>query len=129
MLAASLMTACHGEGAEARRAEAGRITHSVQALRDAPNEGKKPPLAALQREACSADDLCALQKKCVAAYSLEVAALDAVAAVRRAIKDPGPLPTEAANLLGQAKADLDRAQELASTCADLEGAAVRRYSL
>jgi hypothetical protein len=130
VLGASAIVACHGEGDEARRAEAGRVARAVQALRDAPNDEKRVRLGALRQERCTAEDVCALRDTCVAAYSLEVAALDSIDAVRRATREPAaPVPSGAGELLARAEAELRRAEGLTKSCADLEGAARRAHRL
>jgi len=125
----SSVAACHGEREEARRAEAGRIAHAVEALRNAPNEAKRPLLSALERESCSSNDVCAVKKDCTTAYSATLDALDALAAVRHAARDPGPLPSNVAVLLTRTEADLRRAQDLATKCADAEAALRRSHHL
>ena len=122
--------ACHGEGDQAARSEAGALARGVQVLRDAPNDAKRPFLSALEALPCSAADRCDLKKGCDAAYSLQVQAWDAIAAVRAATRDStAVVPPEAALLLSRSSADLARASALAKECADLEGAARRRYAL
>jgi hypothetical protein len=128
-LLGNLVTGCKLESEEARRGEAGNVTHAVEALRNAPNESKRPFLTALESTTCRSDDVCALKKTCVEAYSLELGALDALSAVRKDTSGGDSLGTAAVELLGRAEQDLTRSHDLATTCADLEGAARRRYAL
>lgn len=129
MAAFVAVVACHGEAAEARRAEAGRIAEAVRALRAAPNDAKRPLLRLLHDAPCSAADLCGLRKSCEDAYGLELSALDGISAVRRAVRTADAVPPEAAQLLTRSEGDLRRAAELTKACADNEGEARRRYSL
>lgn len=123
------VVACHGEAAEGRRAEAGRIAEAVRALRAAAPEEKRPLLKSLGETLCSAEDLCALRKTCEEAYELELSANDGIAAVRHSAQADDPVPKEAAALLGQVEGILRRAVELTKTCADREAETRRRYSL
>jgi hypothetical protein len=120
--------ACHGEAVEARRAEAGRIAEAVRVLRVAAPEEKRPLLKSLGEIRCSAEDLCALRKSCQDAYALELSATDGIAAVRHAVREPDPVPTEAAALLAQSEGELRRAVDLTKACADSEAETRRRYS-
>lgn len=121
--------ACHGEAAEARRADVARVAEAVRKLRDAPNDEKRPLLLALQQTPCAADDAVKLRKSCSDAYGLQVTALDAVAAVRHAAQGNAPLPPEAAELLARSEADLKRAAQGTTACADLESDLKRRYAI
>jgi hypothetical protein len=122
------VVACHGEAAEARRAEAARIAEAVRALRAAPEDEKRLLLKSLGETRCSAEDLCALRKSCEDAYALELSATDGIAAVRHAVRAADPVPKEATVLLAQSEGELRRAVELTSTCADREAETRRRYS-
>ena len=112
---------------EARRGEAAGVARSVEALRQAPNAEKAPFLKALKAAPCAAEDVCALKKACVDAYVLEQAALDAVSAVRARTRTADALNSDAVELLANAERDLGRSRELTKACADLEGAARRKY--
>ena len=126
----SAASSCHGEAAEAQRSDAGRLVHAVAELRDAPNDGKRPLLKALEQLDCAAPDLCEFRKTCVSAYSLDVDALDGLDAVKRATADARvPVSKSAVELLARSEGALGRSVELAKRCADLEGEARRRYSL
>jgi hypothetical protein len=129
-LGALAFVACHGEADEAHRAEAGRVARAVQSLRDAPNDEKRARLVALRQQPCTVEDVCALRDTCVTAYSLEVEALDSIAAVRRATREPSaPVPPGAGELLARAETEMHRAEGLTKSCADLEGAARRTHRL
>lgn len=129
-LSALLLVACHGEAEQAHRTEAGRITHAVENLRNAPNAKKAPYLTSLERTPCSVPDLCALKRACVDAYRRQLDALGAVRAVKKALQtDGGPaLAHSAAVRLGSAQKQLADANRRAHHCADLQGAVERRYS-
>ncbi len=121
--------ACHGERAEARRGEAGRVTHATEALRWAPHDGKRPFLEALKGLECSGSDLCALKKTCTDAYTLLVEIEDELGAVRRATADARAPAPRAAALLAETEAKLHRSAELARRCADAEAVVRSRYGL
>ena len=125
------MVGCHGEAEQAQRAEAARIAHAVDALRDAPNAAKAPRLKALEQMPCSVPDVCELQRVCVDAYRRQVHALDGVSAVRDELAgDAGPqAAASAAALLGASRKELSAAHTGARHCADLQGSAVRKYKL
>lgn len=125
-----LVLSCQGEREQQRRAEAGRVVRAVQLLRDAPNEGKRPPLSALEHLPPLDEDLGALQKACVSAYALQLEGVEGLSAIRRATESAsGPVPPEAVPLLSRSEAALRSAASLALRCADLEGEARRRYKL
>lgn len=124
-----LIAGCHGEAEQARRTEAGRISHAVDNLRNVSNDTKAPYLAALERMSCSAPDLCELKRACVDAYRHQIHALSATHAVRRELQGdsgPGVAPSAAASLVS-AQQELEKAERQAHHCADLQGAVERRY--
>jgi hypothetical protein len=132
ILGALALFACraHGENDEAARVEAGRVARAVEALRQAPNGQKAPLLSALRNVTCTASDVCALKNSCVAAYSLELGALDALRAVRRATENEGaPVPSAATDVLSRVETDLSRAALDEKACADSESDLERKYSL
>jgi hypothetical protein len=122
---------CDGEQEQARRAEAGRIAHAIAALREAPNEAKAPRVAALEREACSVQELCELKRSCVDAYRLLNQGLEASRVARRALDaDAGAAAAQrVAELVRVTERDLGRARELTGRCSELEAEATRRYGL
>ena len=132
MLAALAAAGCHGERDEARRADVARVGEAVRKLREAPNAEKDPLLKALRGIPCSNGDACDLRRTCVDAYALEERALDSLKTVRRATasaSEAEPVPSAAATLLSEASRDLERAKDMATACADQEGALRRKYSL
>lgn len=130
LVAASLgVAACHQQSEESRKAEAAVVARAVEALRQAPNDGKRPLLKALEATPCEAADVCSLKKACTAAYTLEQTALDGLRAVRAQSKTGAGLGAEAVELLTSVEKDLARSRDLAKACADLEAKARRQYSL
>lgn len=122
-------TACRTEADEAGRAEASQVAHQVELLRNAPNAGKPPLRKALDELACTRPDVCKLRRTCSDAYALQAQALAAIASVQSAVAAPGDVPPGASIVLARAEADLAKAKRWAIECADLEGAARRKYRL
>jgi hypothetical protein len=121
---------CKGEREQAERAEAGRITHAIGALREADNDAKPPRIAALDREPCTSQELCELKRACVEAYRLHVRGLEAARAASRALDSDAETQAEQiARLIAASERDLVRARELVQRCSDLESAAARRFGL
>jgi hypothetical protein len=109
-----------------QKAEAGRITHAVDALRDAPNAAKSQLFAALQSAACETPDLCQLKQICVAGYGVHLHALSETARAKSLLATPGT-EADAAQALDIATHELSEAAPQISQCADAEGAARRKY--
>ena len=126
-----LAAGCKGEREQAERAEAGRITHAIAALREAENEAKPPRIAALDRETCTSQELCELKRACVEAYRLHVRGLEASRIASRALDaDAGRQAGErVAELVTASERDLVRARELVQRCSDQESAVARRFGL
>lgn len=123
-------TGCPSTDRDAARAEAGRLSHAIEQLRDAHNEDKRAPLAALERISCSADDRCKMQKTCLDAYRMHIEALDQLALARQSLEhSDAPMTEQATALIAAAQQGLTRAKDAAKRCADLQGDAVRRYHL
>jgi hypothetical protein len=133
ILLVAALAGCRGEREQALRGEAGSLVQAVQKLRDAPNDAKRPHLKALARMPCSTDDLCELKRVCKNAYERHQAALDAARSLRHALEGDGGIDRDAAaggaDLVSEARRDLERARYLARLCNDLEGQATRRYGL
>jgi hypothetical protein len=123
------LLACQAEIDEAGRAEAGQVAHQVELLRNAPNGAKGALRKALDQLACTRPDICKLRRTCSDAYALQEQALAAIASVQSAVAAPGEVPPGASIVLARAEADLARAKRWALECADLEGAARRKYRL
>jgi hypothetical protein len=129
LLGAAQLLACHGEQAEARRAEAARISRSIDALRSAPNDGKAPLAKALSSEPCSFDDVCGLRDACVHAYQAHVGGLDSLRIARRAAENDSGPTAKIAELAQTAEDQLARAKHEVERCADRQAELVRRYEL
>jgi hypothetical protein len=126
--ALALAGGCHAQNEADRRVEAGIVTHAVEALRNAPNAGKRPFLDKLEATECKA--LCELRDVCVRAYSLQQSALEALATARmlaRASTDV--VDTRTVELLKAAETNLNDSREQTKQCADAEAAARRVYRL
>lgn len=123
------LVACSRKGTDEARPEAGLVAHAVEQLRKAGNVEKRPFLKALEATACTASDVCSLKKTCTEAYTLEVTALEALAAVRSQVRGGAEIAASAVELLGQAEHDLEAAHDKTKTCADLEAEVRRTYSL
>lgn len=132
LVAFELSAACRGEADQAKRSDVARMAEAVRKLREAPNHGRAPLLQALKHTECSAGDACALKQACTEAYALQEHALAGISAVHRETVGGAPaepVPSAAAALLTEVTADLEKAKELAQSCADLEGSMRRKYSL
>lgn len=130
VLVALPIAGCRSASEQEARAEAAELLRAVEQLRTAANDQKAPFLHLLQEVPCSESELCNLKRRCVAAYELHQGALDGLSALRREIsRSTDPIPESAAEELGRTERDLLRAKELSETCAELEGAARRRYDL
>jgi hypothetical protein len=130
ILAVSIAAAgCGRGGADAARVEAGQLAKAIHDLREAPHDAKQAPLKALEATTCT-DERCDTKKNCVAAYRLHVTALGRLAAARDALgATADPMTGSAADLLGQARRELEESVELATQCAESEGTLRRRYAL
>ena len=126
-----LALGCKGEREQAERAEAGRLTHAIAALRDAPNEAKPPRIAALDREKCTSEALCEMKRVCVDGYRLHVRGLEASRVASRALEADGGSQAgqRIAELVAASERDLLRAREQVQRCADLESEVARRFGL
>jgi hypothetical protein len=129
LIVSCAFTACRTENDEVGRAEAGQVAHQVELLRNAPNAEKPPFRKALDQLACTRPDICKLRRTCSDAYALQEQAFAAIASVQSAVAGPGDVPPGASIVLARAEADLARAKRWALECADLEGAARRKYRL
>jgi len=95
-------------------------------LRDAPNSAKQQLFAALQKAACETPDLCALKQQCVTGFEAHLHALSETARAKSLLMSPGN-ETEAAIALTAAETGLSQAAPEIDQCADLQGAAQRKY--
>jgi hypothetical protein len=128
---ALLVAACDGEANARHRAEAESVIFAVRQLRDADNADKGSRLATLRESACSAEDVCALKRECIAAYALYVKGLDSVQRVKRSLAADADLPAakESASLLDSAQKDVEKGRELATECAKREATVAVAYKV
>jgi hypothetical protein len=131
-LLAGAVGACDDEEKLARLREASETVRTVEQLRNAPNDAKRPRLAALEKLTCTAQDVCDLQRICTKAYRRHQSALDSARALRHAIGQDGGTSKQAAQaskLLSKAKRELERARFMTRQCARQQGRVVRAYDL
>ena len=125
LLAFALTHCSFGPSAE-QKAEAGRISHAVDAIRTAPNDQKQQLFAALSSAACVTPDLCEFKRICSSGYELHLRGLaDTVRA--KGLLTSGAAPAEVSNALSAASDELRKAEPLIGNCADAQGAAHRKY--
>jgi hypothetical protein len=123
-----LLSQCSFGPSANEKAAAGRINRAIEQLRAAPNAQKAELLGALEREACEGHELCELQRACVDGYRQHVSALTQVARAKSLLATPDG-SAEAAHLLDLAQSDLAQAAPKITHCADVQGAAQRKYKL
>lgn len=126
---AGLSGGCTRDLVEAQRGEAARFVRFVEELREAPNDAKRAPLAALAAAECSAAPVCDLQATCVRGYSEHVGAYTDLARAKARVAgaaavSSAPLPSPSAIAARLAAAQID-----VKACADAEGAIRRVYGL
>jgi hypothetical protein len=109
------------------RAEAGRVSRAIDALRTADNAEKPNFLRALRAEQCVDAEVCSVRSACLAAYELHVGSLERVAQAG-VLVDAGD-PSAAASAFTQARDDLDRARRLAEDCTRAQGELIRNKRL
>jgi hypothetical protein len=128
-LAGALFIGCSGRREQQERAEAGRLGRAIDVLREAPNEGKRPLLRALENEPCSVAELCTLKQTCVEAYTRHLRALDGVQASRRALesREAETDSRRVAELVQTSERELGAARKIGERCAELRGEVQRRY--
>lgn len=128
LLVTGFVASCRSSEAREREAEFARIGHSIDALRNAPNEGKAPLIQALEKEGCRDQSACALKETCLSAYRL----LDSARAASQNAKtllddrDGGAKKAVAAALeVNRAQTELERARDLSERCASDQGRLLR----
>jgi hypothetical protein len=127
-LALLVLSGCSFGPSASQKAEAGRISHAVDRLRQAPNAQKPELFAALQGAPCETPELCELKRICSAGYDLHLRGLGETARAKGLLADGG---TDAAvnQALDAAKSALAQAEPQLAQCADAQGAAQRKYKL
>jgi hypothetical protein len=121
-----LLSQCSLGPSASQKAEAGRISHAIDALRDAPNSAKQQLFRALQSAACETPDLCALKQQCLTGFEQHLRALSETARAKALLMSPGN-EAEAAKALTAAETGLRQAAPEITQCTDLQGAAQRKY--
>lgn len=128
-VAASFATSCRSSEARRREAEALALAHVIDALRDAPNEGKSAALERLRGTACEDPEVCALKAACVAAYERHESALGASGRARTLLSQPDggtQAALAAAAELNRAQAQLEESRSLTDSCVSLQGELTRK---
>ena len=127
-LALLMLSGCSFGPSASQKAEAGRISHAVDVLRQAPNAQKPELFAALQSAPCEMSDLCELKQICAEGYGLHLRGLGETARAKGLLADGGTdvLVNQA---LDAAKTALAQAEPRIAQCADAQGAAQRKYKL
>ncbi len=95
-LAAQGFLACRSSGEQESRADAARLSHAIDAVRNAPNDAKHETLDALKAIGCNEDERCALKKVCVEAYESHARAVDVIASAREDLEKSGAVMTNSA---------------------------------
>ncbi len=121
-----MLSACSFGPSASQKAEAGRISHAIDGLREAPNASKRERFGALASAPCETPDLCQLKQLCVAGYTAHLHALAETARAKALLAEPRS-ESEAANVLDRAQSELAEAATQLAGCADAQGAAQRRY--
>lgn len=113
---------CKSQAEREEARDVARIAHRVDELRDAPNNAKVAPLAALKAEACKQPKVCELKTICVQAYELHVESIQASSKVRQRLRESDDAqPAAALSLLQLAEKNLAKARALIDRCIALEG--------
>jgi hypothetical protein len=123
---------CETGAERARREEATALVRAIEALREAPNPGKRPLLKQLEQQPCSSEELCELKRVCTKAYHRHQRALDSARSLRHALRaDAGPAASAGptTKLVADAQRYLKRARFLSRRCTELQGKVSRRYDL
>lgn len=124
LIAALSLVACRSEQARAFEAEVAGLARNIDALRDAPNEGKAPLLEQLKTAACNDARVCALKSQCIRAYQEHGAGLEGSERARQLLSlgdGDRVAALAAATELKQAEERLASAKELTERCATAEG--------
>ncbi len=107
-------------------ANAAALDHAIDSLRQAPNSQKAKLLTELQKLRCEEPPLCELKKLCEAGYARHVAALHAIAEVKRRLHD-GAVPSTLARELERSRKELLAAERQAQDCVARQGRIRERY--
>ena len=127
-LALLAFSGCSFGPSASQKAEAGRISHALDVLRQAPNAQKPELFAALQSAPCETPDLCELKQVCAAGYGLHLRGLGETARAKALLANGGA-DSAVNQALDAAKSALTQAEPQIAKCADAQGAAQRKYKL
>ncbi len=126
VLFSAALAACSLGASADEKAEAGRISYAVDALRAAPNAQKPQLFGALKTATCALPDLCEFKRVCVSGYELHLRGL-AETARAKALLASGAPPGEITSALAGASEELKKAEPLIGACDDAQGTAHRTY--
>lgn len=121
-----LFAGCRPQGLTSQQSAA-RVARAIEVLRNAPNEAKAVPLAALAELGCTGPDVCETRDACVSGYTLHVDAGTLTQRAKAQLSDGQP--PEAAKLLFTAQQKLTEASRKVADCVEREGALRHRYKL
>jgi hypothetical protein len=124
-----LLAGCRSSEARRLEAEVAGLAQAIDALRNAPNEGKTALLAALSEKACHSPEACALKAGCVAAYEKHLSAIAASERARALLGDKDGGTREviaAATELNRAEQELGEAHTLTEQCSSKQGELLRK---
>lgn len=126
VLAAQLAACGPDRKTEAKRSAA-RFSRAVEALRNAPHDGKDAPLKALAELECSEPDVCRARDVCQAGYTLHVEAVKLTRVAQLDAKEGNT--SQATRLLMSAQTKLGEAGEVIADCIERESVLRRAYGL
>ena len=128
-LGLALLTGCRSSEARQLEAEVAGLAQAIDALRNAPNDGKKALLAALSAKACQSPEACQLKADCVAAYERHLSAIAGSERARALLGDKDGGTREviaAATELNRAEQELAEAHTLTEQCSSKQGELLRK---
>jgi hypothetical protein len=120
---------CRSSEARRLESEARALAHSIDTLRNAPNQGKSVLLEALREKSCESAAVCQLKQQCVAAYESHGAALEASERARALLAEPDGgtrAVIAAAGELNRAEQQLEQARTLTDRCSSAQGELLRQ---
>jgi len=120
---------CRSSEARRLEAEVAALSHAIDNLRNAPNDGKATLLEALEKVTCERPEACQLKQSCVAAYQRHRAGLEASERARALLADKeggtGAV-ISAASELNRAQIELEHARTMTDRCSADQGALLRK---
>ncbi|HWA78109.1 MAG TPA: hypothetical protein VG937_37495 [Polyangiaceae bacterium] len=128
-LGVAALAGCRGSEARRLEAEVAGLAQAIDALRNAPNQGKPAFLAALSEKSCQSPEACQLKAGCVQAYERHLAAIAASERARALLGDKDGGTREviaAATELNRAEHELAEAHTLTEQCSSKQGELLRK---